>query len=86
MVQTYVFGETAYNIEKNEVSFAVDRDAKYDCASGLVSYASGDNTAGNSKGIDHYFDKVTTPAYAHTYLISSVFVFGLRRSYRGWPN
>ena len=67
---TYVFGETAYNIEKQEVAFTTDNAG--DCASGIVTYKAGENTINNKSGIDHFFDRVTTPSYAHTYLISSV--------------
>lgn len=68
---TYVFGETAYNIEKQEVTFATDSKNFY-CDKGIVNYYSGENSRGNTSGIDHFFDKVVTPAYAHTYLLSSV--------------
>ncbi|QXP58411.1 hypothetical protein [Olleya sp. HaHaR_3_96] len=81
---TYVFGETVYNIEKNEVAF--NTEASGDCATGLVTYnrgtetypesniyENGENTISNSSGIDHFYDKVKTPEYAHTYLLSSVF-------------
>lgn len=68
---TYVFGETAYNIEKQEVTFATN-STNYNCATGIVNYNSGENTRNNSAGIDHFFDKVVTPPYAHTYLLSAV--------------
>lgn len=68
---TYVFGETAYNVEKREVSFATDA-TNGDCQSGLVEYRTGENSKDNSAGIDDFYDKVTTPAYAHTYLLSSI--------------
>ncbi|WP_308993695.1 thrombospondin type 3 repeat-containing protein [Mariniflexile litorale] len=67
---TYVFGETAYNIEKQEVTFATDNTG--DCATGIVTYKTGENSINNSAGIDHFYDNVKTPAYAHTYLLSSV--------------
>lgn len=67
---TYVFGETAYNIEKQEVTFATE--ATGDCATGIVTYQPNENTRSNKSGIDHFYDKVVTPAYAHTYLLSSV--------------
>ncbi len=68
---TYVFGETAYNIEKQEVTFATN-STEYDCAEGIVKYLSNENTTGNTSGIDNFYDKVETPAYTHTYLLSSV--------------
>ena len=68
---SYVFGETAYNVEKQEVTFATDSN-NFDCAEGTVMYTPGENSNSNSSGIDHFYDKVITPAYAHTYLLSSV--------------
>lgn len=68
---TYVFGETAYNIEKQEVTFATN-STSFDCATGIVNYNSGENSRNNNAGIDHFFDKVVTPPYAHTYLLSAV--------------
>lgn len=68
---TYVFGETAYNIKKQEVTFATNSQ-QFDCVTGIVKYGTGDNTIHNEAGIDHFYDLVETPAYAHTYLLSSV--------------
>ncbi len=67
---TYVFGETAYNTRKIEASFATRNNG--DCLTGLVQYNSEENTRNNRSGRDHYLNKVHTPAYAHTYLLSSV--------------
>ncbi|MCF6133250.1 hypothetical protein [Flavobacterium wongokense] len=68
-----VFGETAYNIEKKEVTFATDASANdIDCVRGIVKYAGSENGGGNSAGADHYFNSVKTKNYAHTYLISSI--------------
>ncbi|MBQ4820657.1 hypothetical protein [Aquimarina sp. MMG016] len=68
---TYVFGETAYNLDKQEVTFATN-STDFDCATGIVTYNSGENTSSNESGIDHFYNKVKTPEYAHTYLLSSV--------------
>ncbi|PIA77208.1 hypothetical protein BFR04_10545 [Gaetbulibacter sp. 4G1] len=73
---TYVFGETAYNTTKHEVTFATNSDG--DCESGMVEYNDPiksnqkENTVENESGIDHFYDRVITPAYAHTYLLSAV--------------
>ncbi len=70
---TYIFGETAYNTKKIEATFAVDGSREGNCGTGLVDYATGsDNSVFNNNGVDHFFDRVNTPAYAHTYLLSSV--------------
>ncbi|MBQ4819096.1 hypothetical protein [Aquimarina sp. MMG016] len=68
---TYVFGETAYNNVKKEVTFTTDSNA-YNCAQGVVTYQPGENSTGNRSGIDNFYDATITPAYAHTYLLSSV--------------
>lgn len=68
---TYVFGETAYNTRKREVTFATN-SSSYNCAEGVVTYLSGENSINNKSGIDHFYDAVETPAYAHSYLLSTV--------------
>ena len=67
---TYVFGEAAYNTKKIEATFATEQAGN--CLTGLVTYAPNENTRSNSSGRDHYLNKIHTPAYAHTYLLSSV--------------
>ncbi|WP_299903198.1 hypothetical protein [uncultured Aquimarina sp.] len=67
---TYTYGETAYNIQKDELSFAVRSNG--DCALGEVAIDGDENTRNNTSGIDHYFNKIATPPFAHTYLLSSV--------------
>ncbi|AWM14173.1 hypothetical protein DI487_10150 [Flavobacterium sediminis] len=68
----HIFGETAYNESKKEVTFAVNTVSDPD-NDGIVLYSPGsDNSPNNHRGIDHYFNRITTPEYAHTYLLSSV--------------
>jgi hypothetical protein len=67
-----IFGVSAYNREKSEVCFATNSGAPSDYKKGLVNYYLGQNTSSNSSGRDNYFNKVTTPAFAHTYLLSSI--------------
>ncbi len=66
----YIYGKTAYNITKREATFAVTDNG--DCTTGLVGYSGNDNSVGNKKGRDRFFNRVTTPAYAHTYLLTSI--------------
>lgn len=66
-----IFGETAYNTEKKEVSFAT-ASSQIDCERGTVNYINGENSKNNKSGIDHYFNSVKTGPYAYTYLITSV--------------
>lgn len=67
----YVFGRALYNVTKREVTFDIS-GGQGDCNSGLVSYLSGDNSANNKRKGDQYFNRITTPAYAHTYLLTTV--------------
>ncbi len=68
---TYVYGETAYNTSKEEVTFATNSN-NYDCANGVVTYLNNEDSNGNKSGIDNFYNNIKTPAYAHTYLLSSV--------------
>lgn len=70
---TYVFGQPAYNTKKVETTFNASGNVSTgDSTQELVPYSGNDNTPYNSKGQDHYFNRVTTPAYAHTYLLTEV--------------
>jgi hypothetical protein len=64
---TYVYGETAYNWTKEEITVDVS-GATGDCSTGLVPN-NGDVDSNNS---DAFRNVIKTPAYAHTYLLSSV--------------
>lgn len=67
----YVYGYPLYNTIKREASFSV-HDYNAGCGSQLVTYSPGvDNSASNSIN-DENFNRVTTPAYAHTYLLTSI--------------
>lgn len=78
----YIFGLPAYNYFKKEVTFAVGQklDASVlidypnapDCQSGLIRYQNGDNTLQNGWGVDNFFNGITTPAYAHAYMLTAV--------------
>lgn len=68
---TYIFGEAAVNTNKIEHTFAVDgfADRKTE---GIVTIGAGDDSVNNTNGLDHYFNGIETPAYAHSYLLTSV--------------
>ncbi|MFH6996029.1 hypothetical protein [Flavobacterium sp. FlaQc-48] len=72
--ERYVYGRTAYNTIKKETTFDIGTTPKVDYKTNLVSYnpALGDNSVNNKQGGDQYFNRVTTPAYAHSYLLTSV--------------
>jgi hypothetical protein len=75
----YIYGIPAYNWVQEEYSFALGQprgnteEVEYeDYGKGLIGYNESDMTWENQKGIDNYYSKNTTPAYAHSYLISSI--------------
>lgn len=69
----YVYGIPAYNKVKKDVSFNVSKRPKsVNDVDGFVYYLSGDNSTGNKLGRDNYFNRTTLPAYAHSYLLTSV--------------
>ncbi|MFH6988802.1 hypothetical protein ACHRVW_13750 [Flavobacterium collinsii] len=75
--ERYIYGKAAYNKIKREVTFDVsdkNRDPKdLDYKNGLIKYNPGvDNSIKNNKDGDQYFNRVTTPPYAHSYLLTSV--------------
>ncbi len=66
----YIYGLPLYNVTKREASFSVDK-AGYHPETGLVTYNSGDNSTSNDNHNEN-FNRTTTPAYVHTYLLTSV--------------
>lgn len=66
----HVFGETVYNINKQEITYATNSVGNFN--TGTVNYNPVEASENNYAGNDNYFNKVTTPEYAHTYLISSI--------------
>lgn len=74
----YVYGIAAYNHFQSNVSFSVgnfntNSNTYVDHAMGMVKYEEGtDNSINNEKGTENYYNKETTPAYAHSYLLSTV--------------
>ncbi|HEX8331551.1 MAG TPA: PA14 domain-containing protein, partial [Segetibacter sp.] len=69
----YIYGIPVYNLLQKEATFSVD-GSQGDSHSGLVTYnpGAGDNTSGNKKGKDWYYNSETVPAYAHTFLLSNI--------------
>ncbi len=67
----YVYGIAAYNHFQSNVSFSVDNNPLN--SNGMIAYQVGvDNSTNNNKGTENYFNKETTPAYAHSYLLTTV--------------
>ncbi|MBQ4819866.1 thrombospondin type 3 repeat-containing protein [Aquimarina sp. MMG016] len=69
---TYNFGKSAYNKEKVEATFDVSGSDDFDCAAGLVRYNPIFQSNREGQKSDHFFNRVTTPAYAHSYALSSI--------------
>lgn len=66
----YVYADPLYNYYKEEVTFATNNGLLDD---NTVNYSNGkDNARKNGKGLDHYFNKVTTPAYPTAFLLSTI--------------
>jgi hypothetical protein len=84
----YIYGIAAYNTNQKEVTFSVGSTSQMATAAsllgnnsggnqleateGLYSYNSGDNSLSNTKGIDNFYSGTSTPAFAHSYLLTSV--------------
>lgn len=84
----YVYGIAAYNTHQKEVTFSVGSTNSMSVATdltnngtpgnnleateGLFDYSSGDNSSSNLKGIDNFYSGTTTPAFAHSYLLTAV--------------
>ncbi len=67
---TYVYGETAYNTKKSEATFDVSGQTGNN-TNGLVGY-NGSLYGNGTNTSDEYVNRVITPAYAHSYLLSTV--------------
>ncbi len=71
----YVYGLPVYNIEQKDVTFAVDNDgggSSVNYYKGQVQYPIADDNINNSKGLDHFFQSSKIPAYAHSFMLTSV--------------
>lgn len=68
----YLYGIPALNNVTKEVTFAVnENNANLDA--GTVKYTPGtDDNKGNPNGRDNFYSATTTPAYAHSYLLTSL--------------
>ncbi|UZJ64003.1 hypothetical protein OKW96_16545 [Sphingobacterium sp. KU25419] len=67
----YVYGLPAMNNMQKEVTFSVE-EAKSNRGSGMVKFEADNESPSNSSGRENYFQATYTPAYAHSYLLTSV--------------
>lgn len=69
----YIYGNTVYNKAKYEVSYSTDKNLDgSNFNKGIIPYDYNEDTQTNHAGIDHYFNEIKTPAYATSYLLSSI--------------
>lgn len=67
----YVYGIPAYNMVKKEATFSV-LESNGDCQTGLVTYNQSQVENPKTLPNDKFLDRTTTPAYAHTHLLTSI--------------
>ncbi len=70
-----VYGIPVYNMEQQEMSFAVKPDASEISLAkqtGTVGYSATDASTGNLKGRENYFSKEEIPAYATSFLLTAI--------------
>jgi hypothetical protein len=67
----YVYGIPAMNRIQKEATFSVN-PSNANLNDGLVAYSPTDDGTTNSQGMDNYYSSTTTPAYAHSYLLTSI--------------
>lgn len=76
----YVFGLPVYNETQEDVTFAVGENLSGTGgltgtpSTGLVNYNGSDQLASinNDKGVDHFYSATKTPAYAHSFMLTSI--------------
>lgn len=69
--EIYNYGKAVYNTKKVESTFDVTRDSNINREDETVQYDKANGDDGNDNS-DHFLNKITTPKYAHSYLITSV--------------
>jgi hypothetical protein len=65
----YIYGIPAMNVQQKEVTMAVSGSPN---PQGLVNYFASDDSESNGSGRDNFYSKTSTPAFAHSYLLTSV--------------
>lgn len=69
--QRMVYGIPVYNVEQQEVSFAISQ-SQGNAQTKIATYSGNDNTPQNSKGKDNYYHKSITPSYTTGHLLTSI--------------
>jgi hypothetical protein len=68
---TYVYGRPVYNIKKVEATFDVSAKSNIKYKAGILKDITSPS-GNNSNNSDKFYNKITTPAYAHSYLLTGV--------------
>lgn len=75
----YVYGLPVYNKEQYEVTFSVGKTNRGEDGATVtafdnnqVDYSETQNSLDNTSGIDHYFNEVSTPAFASSFLLTEI--------------
>lgn len=68
----YIYGLPAYNYQMKDVSFNISGKNGKDCNKGLIGYDDNDASVENDRGKDQFYQSTKTPAYAHSYLLTTV--------------
>jgi len=68
----YIYGIPVYNLKQKDVTFSVDPN-KGNINTGLAAFSSTDNSTSNQQGKENYYDCEQMPAYAHSFLLTSIF-------------
>lgn len=68
----YIYGLPAYNIAQDESSFATNSAPSPDAAGQTAQYDFSENSTRNTAGHDHYYQKESVPAFAHTFLLTGL--------------
>ncbi len=70
----YVYGIAAYNNSQIEKTFALDHNkvTQSNLSKSLHYYSGNDATKLNNNGDDYFFESISTPGYAHSYLLTEV--------------
>jgi hypothetical protein len=66
----YFYSIPVYNLKQKEVSFSTDNIGN--CNTGLVAIGNSEDTPDNHSGNENYYNKITLPKYAHSYLLTAI--------------
>lgn len=67
---TYYYGNAIYNTNKTETTFDVSGRSDINCRNGTITYTDIYNNHSNRS--DKFLNRTKTPAYAYTYLLTSI--------------